>query len=1199
MNEVFNESRSAQLKKNKMKKVHSVVFFLGVLALSLHSGFASPQDTGNDREQRITINKKNTSVKQVLRELERKTGYTFIYNDALIDVKRKVDISVSEMPLGEVLDHLFSNYPVTYKTVEKNILLIPVDKKEASPEAQQGKITVTGKVTDTKGNPLPGVNIYEKNNPGNGVISDQNGHYTIKLNDPNTILTFSFVGYKKKDIPVAGKEQIDVVLEETAMTLDEVVTIGYGQRKKINLTGAVGVISSKDLQNKVASNTSQILQGLSPNLNIYLKDGKIDRDASINIRGITSINGGGPLVLIDGVEGNIGRLNPDDIESISILKDAASASIYGARAAFGVVLITTKKAREGQVHVNYNFDYGVSSPTIHTDRFITNGLEWARLSDKLSYVLGSSTYLGYGEEDYEYLEARQKDPSLPPVLIKYVNGAERYIHYGNTDWWNTLFSNNQTSQNHNFSISGGSEKVNFYLSGKYYTREGIYKIKPDILTNKTLHTNIKAKPFKWLEIGNTINIFNRKYDYPTTITRRVNGDYNYQKWNVFFVHASPLYLPHNPDGTIMINPAYNNRAIGDGSIGSLISGKCNGEDKDFEVFYALPVVIHVLKGLDVNLSYNFRKRRVDQWVRLISPEHTNQPGGEGVELFKPEAQTYKEIGKNYFYNALNAYATYKFSPWQDHHFEILAGFNQEYNYYKRNVTMRNGNISEVLNSFNLATGDNFYISSYESEWATRSGFFRVNYTYANKYLFEVNGRIDASSKFPAGNRTVFVPSFSAGWKMDHEKFWDGIRSYVNTFKPRVSYGTLGNQNVSNYGYLSTLDVAQGNYIVGQLRSDYLTTPPPVSGNYTWEKVRVLDAGADITFLDNRLSFTFDWYKRQTLNMLTLGKKLPSVFGAREPKENAADLETKGYEIILGWKDRVDLGPHPFTYNVTFTLGDSRSFITRFDNPNGDINQYYVGKEIGEIWGYHIEGFFQSDYDYLDHADQILVNSRIRNNYVINHPVAGDLKFADLDHDGKITPGQQTLDDHGDLIRIGNSQARYNYSVSMNIGYLGFDLNIFGQGIMHRDWVVPQDASLYWGPFARPYQSFIPRSIEGMTWTPENPNTYFPRLAPYAERSDDHHRGYEGSQLGVHSDRYLENAAYFRLKNLTLGYSLPQELLNKIHCQKLRVYVTGVNILTFTPIYKHNPDRTVDPEQLGTLNAYPFNKTYLCGVNVTF
>jgi len=1162
--------------------------------------FGIAQASPYSQTTNINLKLKNVTLKDVIAEIQKQTEFVFFYSSEDIANVKDISISAQNAKLAEILDKCLRNTGIEYEIKHKAIVLKKVTsyEKSVTPRVQESGRIITGQVVDDKNQPIPGVSIVVKGTT-TGTITDTNGKYSLKIPDNAESLVFSFIGMKTVEVEIGNQSVINVVMKEDIISLNEVVTVGYGTQKKIDLTGAVGVISTDDLKNKVSSNTSQILQGVSPNLNITIKDGKIDRDASINIRGITSINGGGPLVLIDGVEGNIGRLNPDDIESISILKDAASASIYGARAAFGVVLITTKKAKEGNVRVNYNFNYGISSPTIHTDNFITNGLEWARLSDKLSYVLGSSTYLGYTEEDYEYLEARQKDPSLPDVLIKYVDGAERYIHYGNTDWWNTLFSDRQASQNHNFSLSGGSDKLSFYISGKYYTRDGIYKIKPDVLTNKTLHTNIKAKPYKWLEISNTINIFNRKYEYPTTITRRVSGDYNYQRWNVFFVHASPLYLPYNPDGTIMINPAYNNRAIGDGSIGSLISGKSNGEDKDFEVFYSLPVVLHLFKGFDFNLNYNFRKRRVDQWVRLISPEHTNQPDGEGIELFRPEAQTYKEIGKNYFYNSLNAYANYSFTPWAGHSFKVLAGFNQEYDYYKRNVTMRNGNISEVLNSFNLATGDNFYISSYESEWATRSAFFRVNYNLKDKYLFEVNGRVDASSKFPEGNRTGFFPSFSAGWKMHKEKFWENISRYINTFKPRLSYGSLGNQNVNNYGYISYLDVAQGNYIVDDLKTDYLTTPSPISGNYTWEEVRTLDAGVDATFLNNRLNFTFDWYKRQTLNMLTLGKKLPSVFGAREPKENAADLETKGYEIILSWKDRFNVASKPLAYNVSFTLGDSRSFITRFDNPNGDINQYYVGKEIGEIWGYHVEGFFQTDYEYLDHADQLLVNSRIRNNYVINHPVAGDIKFADLNNDGKISPGQQTLDDHGDLVRIGNSMPRYNYSVSLGINYRGFDINIFGQGIMKLDWAVPQDASLFWGPFARPYQSFIPESIEGMTWTPDNPDAYFPRLAPYAERSDDHGRGYEGSQLGVHSDKYLQNAAYFRLKNVTIGYSLPKKIISKAHLQNVRVYLTGDNILTFTPIYKHNPDKTVDPEQLGTLNAYPFNKTYLCGINLTF
>jgi len=328
-------------------------------------------------------------------------------------------------------------------------------------------------------------------------------------------------------------------------------------------------------------------------------------------------------------------------------------------------------------------------------------------------------------------------------------------------------------------------------------------------------------------------------------------------------------------------------------------------------------------------------------------------------------------------------------------------------------------------------------------------------------------------------------------------------------------------------------------------------------------------------------------------MLTQGAQLPSVFGANEPDENAADLRTKGFEVSLKWKDQFNLGNKPFNYNVGFTLGDSRTHITKFDNPNGDFQQFYVGQEVGEIWGYTVEGFFQTDDEYLSHADQTRVNERIQNNYLINHPVAGDIKFADLDGDGEITPGDRTLDNPGDLRRIGNTNPRYNYGITLGADFAGFDFSVFAQGIMQRDWNPGTDNGYFWGPFTRQYQNFYPKSIESNSWTPENPNAYFPRLAVYAERGGP----YEGAQLGVNSDKYLQNAAYLRIKNITIGYSLPQNLTDKLHVSSVRLYATGSNLFTFSPLYKNNPDRTVDPEQLGNGNDYPFNKTYLFGLDI--
>ncbi|GAA4809759.1 TonB-dependent receptor [Litoribaculum gwangyangense] len=1143
----------------------------------------------------VTIDSdKEVSVHEVFRIIKKQTKYRFLYPEDLFEDAPKIQLKKGDIQLSKLLEQSFSGSNVKFELTKGNTIVIEeIETIFKDDNIKKQQVQISGKVVDQNNQPLPGANILEKGT-SYGTQTDFDGAFNLNLNNQNATLIVSYIGYKTQEVSVNGQSSIDIILIEDASALDEIVVVGYGSVKKENLTGAVESITSEQIENNIGPNTSQILQGVAPNLNITLDNGGINEEANIDIRGIGSINGGSPLILIDGVQGNLNRINPRDIESISVLKDAASAAIYGARAAFGVILITTKNARSGDIKINYNTNYGWSSPTIRTDNFITDGLEWARLSDKLSLLENSSTYLGYTQEDYDYLEARRLDPTLPSVLIKDVNGAERYVHYGNTDWWNTLFSDQQLSAEHNLSLSGGTDKMNFYLSGRYYKRDGIYKINKDVLNTYTIRAKIEAKPYEWLNIGNSINVYKKDYSEPATNARRVSGSDNSEDWRKFTFHAAPLYLPRNPDGSFIIRGAYtNNRDIADGTFADILNGKSRAEEDDFEVFNTTSLGIQLAKGLEIKGDYSFRNRNQSEWVRIISTPFTNQPNGEGIALYKENTQIYKELERNTLYQAINAYANYEFNPLENHTFSALVGYNQEWNTFKRNIASRNGNLSENLNSFNLATGDNIFLNSTEEEWAIRAGFFRVKYNLLDKYLIEFNGRFDLSSRFPVDNRLGLFPSTSIAWKLSEENFWSKLKPYIGTLKLRGSFGSLGNQNIGAYDYISTLDVRQSNYIVDGSRINYLSTPDPVSSNFTWETSETLDFGFDISAFKNRFTTTFDWYRRDIKDMLTQGTQLPSVFGADEPQENAADLRTKGFELSVKWKDQFNIGSKPFNYNIGFILGDSRTHITKFDNPNGDFQQFYVGQEIGEIWGYTVEGFFQTDDEYLNHADQTRVNERIQNNYLINHPVAGDIKFADLDGDGEITSGDRTLANPGDLKRIGNSNARYNYGITLGADYAGFDLSVFAQGIMQRDWNPGTDNGFFWGPFARQYQNFYPKSVEANSWTPDNPNAYFPRLAVYAERGGP----YEGAQLGVNSDKYLQNAAYLRIKNITLGYTLPENLSNKLHVTSLRLYATGTNLFTFSPLYKNNPDRTVDPEQLGNGNDYPFTKTYVFGLDI--
>lgn len=1168
-------------------KCKKIIFALVIFLNSLVYSYGQ-----NEMDAKVSINFKNAKLTEILSSLKSKTRVDFTYGEYILNNNNLYSVTFNNEPLKDILNFLASKANFDFIYQNKSVI-ISKSKSETKALSQNSKIEITGTVIDENGLPLPGANIIEKGT-NNGISCDFDGKFSLKVNNEESIIQISFISYLSQELKVGKLRNFTVKLFPESKALDEVVVVGYGVQKKVNVTGSISTIKAEEFQNNLGTSTGQLLQGIAPNLNVTLSDGDINNEASINIRGIGSINGGNPLILIDGVEGNINRLNPRDIESITVLKDAASASIYGARASFGVILVTTKKAKESEIKINYTNNFGWSTPTIRTDNFITDGLEWARLSDKLSLLENTSTYLGYTAEDYAYLEARKLDPSLPSVLIKTVNGVERYVHYGNTDWWNTIFEDRQAQSEHNLNFSGGSEKFKFYLSGRYQNRKGIYKINPDVLDTYTIRNRINIKPKEWLEIGNSINVFNKRYTHPATNTRNVNGADNSEDWRKYTYHASPLYLPTNPDGSLIIKGAYtNNRDIADGTFADLIYGKSKGEEKDFEIFNTTNFVLSPFDGFKIKGDYSFRNRNQSEWVRIISTPYTNQPNGVGVSLYKPNTQVYKELERKSLYQAINAYGEYKLKLSEDIGTTVLAGFNQEWNTFKRNIASRNGNISETLNSFNLATGENIFLTSTEEEWAIRAAFYRFSFDIYKKYLIEFNGRFDLSSRFPKEDRLGYFPSASVGWIISKENFWQKLNTPINEFKLRASYGELGNQNVGPYDYISTFSVNQSNYIVEDAQINYLTSPQPVSSNFTWERAKSTNLGVDLSVFKNKLTTSFDWFQRDVRDMLTQGRQLPSVFGANEPAENAADLRTRGFELTLAWKDQFKLGSSDFKYNASFVLGDSRTFITKFDNPNGDINQFYVGKELGEIWGYTVEGFFQTDDEYLNHADQTLVNQRITNNYLINHPVAGDIKFADLNGDGVISPGSQTLDNHGDLKRIGNTNPRYNYGVRLGFEYKGFDLNVFGQGIVKRDWNPGTDNGYFWGPFSRQYNNFYPQSIEANSWTPENPNAYFPRLAVYADRGGP----YEGGQLGVNSDKYLQNAAYFRIKNITIGYSLPKKLIEKLKIDNVRFYATGMNLFTFSPLYKNNPDRTVDPEQLGNGNAYPFTKTYAFGIDV--
>jgi TonB-linked SusC/RagA family outer membrane protein len=530
----------------------------------------------------------------------------------------------------------------------------------------------------------------------------------------------------------------------------------------------------------------------------------------------------------------------------------------------------------------------------------------------------------------------------------------------------------------------------------------------------------------------------------------------------------------------------------------------------------------------------------------------------------------------------------------------MGGYNQELQKYKTNSSQRSNLLSEDLNNLDLGTGD-MVVNGSAYEWALLGYFGRFNYDYKGKYLLEINGRYDGTSRFPSDKRFGFFPSISGGWRISEEAFFDPLKRIVSDLKLRASYGSLGNQQLSStsitagniYPYIPVMASGLNNYIIDASKTQFLAVPNPIDPNFTWEKSASIDFGADLNLFNNRFQASYDWYRRTTTDMITRGKTLPAVFGAAPPNQNAADLVTTGFELTANWRNNSTVGGKPFSYNIGIVLSDYTAEVTKFDNPNKLLSDNYVGRQLGEIWGYSIDGYFVSDAEAQGwKVDQSFVNKQrlsAPGNY--SKLSAGDIKFKDLNGDGKINNGKNTLDDHGDLIRIGNSLPRYSFGITGGATWNGIDVSAFFQGIGRQNWYPGNNSDKFWGAYSRAYYSFIPVDFPGKIWSPENPNAYFPRLRSYEALNN-------GGELYTANDRYLQDLAYIRLKNLTVGYTFPVSLLKKVRAERLRIYFSGANIFTATKL----ETKYIDPEQASAETngrVYPFFKTFAFGLNVGF
>lgn len=1093
---------------------------------------------------------------------------------------------------------LFSRFFLTLLTM----LFLGVSLSATGQTVDKG-ISVTVKVTDKAG-AMPGAGILVKGTT-NGQITGADGTATLTNVAPDAVLVVTFVGYQTVEVPVKGRAKVSVTLEDS-LTLDEIVVVGYGTQKKANLTGAVDQVGSETFEGRSNANLTQMLQGQIPNLNLKFKDGRPNSSPSYNIRGTTSIGqGGSALILIDGVEGDPALLNPNDIESVSVLKDAASSAIYGSRAPYGVVLITTKTARQGKPTVSYQANLTFEQPTTIPD-YVSNGYTWADHFYKAYFNYNLSNPSGINKT-MEFSTAwlaeyqRRNETGNYEVLVSdgSIGTAGRWLYFiEGEDYIGKLYRNHMTSQTHNISVSGSDDKFDYYVSGRYYGNNGIFDTDVNPESYKILNGRMKMgyKVTPWLRISNNTDISWTKYVMPQTYSEG-NGNI----WRNIADEGHPCSPIWNPDGTLSHSAVY---SVGDYLYGHSNRGYINRQVKT--TFAAQAKFLD--DRLRLNADFTYRNKDFNTTVKKVKSEFSRY---EGVTETISGTQSYlSETIRNYEYLATNEYVEFEDTFAGKHYFKALLGYNYEQETYKNTYSYNDDLLTPDVTNINLAMGiDNRSITGDYYRWRTVGAFARINYAFADRYLIEVNGRYDGSSKFPQRQRWAFFPSVSVGWRLTEEPWFKVSKDAVSNIKFRASFGALGNSNVGNYAYDETFSFDNGRIINGA-KVRYTSAPAPIPESLTWETAQTLDFGLDMSFLKGRLSFTGDYYIRKTLDMYTVGPTLPDVFGASSPKGNYAEMTTRGYEMTIRWNDSFNLAGKPFNYGLKASLVDYKSIIDKFNNRKKELStaayntNYYAGMVVGEIWGFVSNGLWQNQ-DEIDAAEagalaagQKYYNPLMQTSKTYKlYP--GDIKFEDLNGNGYIDRGQNTVDDPGDRKIIGNSEPRYIYSFGIDLEWNNIFLSAFFQGVGKQDWYPSNEASVIWGQYNRPYAQ-MPKWHLNNYWTEDNPDAYLPRYAGYYAPF------YKGTNNA--NTRYLMDVSYIRLKNLQVGYTLPSKWTDAIRMKKVSIFFSGENLWTWSPMYKYTRDIDVTANIYGTDSVlsstgdgfnYPTLRSYSLGLNITF
>ncbi|MDR0657565.1 MAG: TonB-dependent receptor [Mediterranea sp.] len=1053
---------------------------------------------------------------------------------------------------------------------------------------------VSGVVVDNKGESIIGASVLEKGT-ANGTITDIDGRFSLDVKQGATLI-ISYIGYKAQE--VEATKIMRIILQEDSEILDEVVVVGYGTQKKVNLTGAVSTVDvSKTLAARPQSDVSKALQGVVPGLTIINNSGRLNAKPTITIRGTGTLSNdakSNPLIIVDGVAmEDISYLNPNDIENVSVLKDAASTSIYGTRAAFGVILITTKSARKvDRITVNYTNNFSWDTPTMLPDFPDVATQARALRAANIRGNVANELFGMYMDDDFiakaEAWKQRHGGKSgyremIPGDDFDLDPATGKGLYYADWDVVGIMFRDWKPAQNHNVSVQGTSGKTSYFLSLGYDREEGVLTFNPDKLKKYNATLNVTSDITDWLQVGGRFSYNDKTYTKPNS--RRATYQYMW-RWGSFF----------GPYGT------YNGYDMRN----DIAYLKQAGEDKTIDSYTRIGGFLKakLVKGLTLNADYTYNVRNVDQKQIGLPVDALNSWGADVRAPSALSAQSasylYQESIRDNSY-AFNVYANYEASLLNKHNFNVMVGANAEEGEYQMHWSRRTSLLDNNLPEFSLATGDQTVGGSH-SEWGTAGWFGRINYDYNGIWLLELNGRYDGSSKFPSSDRWAFFPSGSFGYRFSEEAYFAPLKTVVGHGKLRASYGEIGNQAIGNNMFISTIakKTAATTYWLdstGNKISAY-DLPSLVSSTLKWERIQTLDFGLDLGLLNNEFNVSFDWYQRTTKDMLAPSKTMPQVLGADAPKVNAGTLRTRGWELNIDWQHRFN----EVQVYANVGIGDFQTVITQWENDSELLNSNYSGKVYGDIWGFETDRLFTADDFNADGSYKTGIASQtgLQQGGFVFGP--GDIKFKNLDGNNVIDGGKGTADDHGDLKVIGNTTPRYQYSFRLGGSWKGFDLDMFFQGIGKRDvW----STGAFVIPMSRGADAIYASQVD--YWSEENPDpdAYYPRMWAGNSTKGTISVLENGNHNFYPQSRYLVNMAYLRFKNLTLGYTLPKSLTQKAYMEKVRVYFSANNICEL--INKSNAP--VDPEVNTTEDGEltngtwgridPMYRTVSFGLQVTF